>query len=162
MTDLSLAAQPSRFASPRWTHDSPEWQVLDRQLAPDHKARWIAALVHELDLTELEELYAGVGSEAYPPELMLQIALDRTLEGHLSPSAWARHLHEHIPLQWLAVGIGPSRTALDNFRDRLGHVIEALLADLIAIGQREGFVQGQQGVLEGTTVPAQASRHGLL
>src|SRR5262249_52626596 len=102
------------------------------------------------------------GSKAYPPELMLQIALDETLEGHLSPSAWARHLHEHIPLQWLALGIGPSRTALDNFRDRLGHVIEALLADLIAIGQREGFVQGQQGVLEGTTVPAQASRHGLL
>src|SRR5262249_13626246 len=145
-----------------WTTDSPEWQARDRQLPPDHKARWIDAVVQNLDLTELEACYAGVGSKPYPPELLLKIALDETLEGHLSPAAWARPAREHLPLQWLGLGITPSRTALDNFRDRLGPVIEALIADLLTTAQREGFLAGQQGVLDGTTVRAQASRHRLL
>lgn len=162
--ELRIAEPKSqrRFAAPRWTTDSPEWQALDRQLPADHKARWIDEVVCELDLSELEALYAGVGSQPYPPELMLKIALYETLEGHLSPAAWARHAREYIPLQWLALGITPSRTAAYNFRDRLGPVIEALVADLLTTAQHEGFVTGQQGVLDGTTVRAQASRHRLL
>jgi transposase len=160
--DTCIAETQYRFAPPRWTEDSPPWQALDRQLPPEHKARWIHTFVNDLDLSELEALYRGSGSEAYRPDLMLKIALYETLEGHLSPAAWARHLHEHIPLQWLAMGIQPSRTALDNFRDRLGHVIDALLADVVGTAQRENLVTGKQGVLDGTTVRAQASRHRLL
>jgi transposase len=164
MTDLSLAANPSprRFAPPRWRRDSPEWQALDRQLAPDHKARLIDAFVQALDLSELEALYRGSGSLAYPPEVMLKVARYETLEGHLAPNAWARHVQEHIPLQWLAQGMAPSRTAWYDFRDRLGPVIEALLADVVATGQRAGFVPGKQGVLDGTSLRALASRHRLL
>ena len=162
MRDRSIALTKSRFAAPRWTTDSPEWQALDRQLSADHKARWIDTFVKGLDLSELEALYRGSGSQAYSPELMLKIGLYETLEGHLSPAAWARHLHEHIPLQWLGLGIQPSRTALYNFRDRVGYVIDALLADMIGTARREGLVQGEQGVGDGTTIRAHASRHRLL
>jgi len=160
--DSNLVPTKNRFAAPRWTTDSPEWQALDRQLPADHRARLIEAFVNGLGLSELEDLYRGSGSLAHPPELMLKIALYETLEGHLAPRAWARHLNDHLPLQWLAMGIRPSRTALYNFRDRLGHVIQALLADVVATAQSEGFVQGRQGVLDGSTVRAQASRHRLL
>ena len=134
----------------------------DRQLPSDHPARLIDEFVTQLDLSELEAAYRGSGSEAHRPDLILKIALYETLEGHLAPAAWARHLNDHIPLQWLAMGIRPSRTAFYNFRDRLGHVIEALLTDVVATGRREGFVEGKQAVLDGTTVRAQASRHRLL
>jgi transposase len=162
MRELNIATSPSRFAAPRWTQDSPEFQALDRQLPADHRVRWLHTFVDQLDLLELEALYRGSGSEAYPPGLLLKIALYETLEGHLSPAAWHRHLKEHIPLQWLGLGIQPSRTALYNFRDRLGHVIDALLADVIGTARRDGLVEGEQGVLDGTTVRAQASRHRLL
>ena len=162
MMAIRVSTTQYRFAAPRWTKVSPQWQALDQQLPPDHKARWIDEFVTRLELSELEAAYRGSGSEAYRPDLILKIALYETLEGHLSPSKWARHLGEHIPLQWLAMGIRPSRTALYDFRDRLGHVIEALLTDVVATGRREGFVQGQQGVLDGTVVRAQASRHRLL
>jgi len=89
--DLSLAETQSRFAPPPWTTDSPAWQSLDRQLAADHRARWINTFVNDLDLSELEAVYRGSGSQAYRPDLMLKIALFETLEGHLSPAAWARH-----------------------------------------------------------------------
>ena len=136
--DLRLAETQCRFAPPPWTTDSPAWQSLHRQLAADHRSRWIDAFVNDLDLSEFEALYRGSGSQAYRPDLMLKIALLETLEGHLSPAAWARHRDEHIPLQWLSMGIRPSRTAWYNFRDRFGHAVEALLADVVDIGQREG------------------------
>jgi len=49
--DLSLAETQSRFAPPPWTTDSPAWQSLDRQLAADHRARWIDTFVNDLDLS---------------------------------------------------------------------------------------------------------------
>jgi transposase len=162
MRDISVAVTKCRFALPRWTEDSPQWQALDRQLAPDHKARVIAAFVNQIDLSELEAIYRGSGSEAYLPDLMLKIALYETLEGHRSPAAWARHRHDSIPLQWLALGIQPSRSALYAFRDRVGHVIDALCDDVVGTAQRDGLVSGQRGVQDGTTVRAHASRHRLL
>jgi hypothetical protein len=65
-------------------------------------------------------------------------------------------------LRWLARGLRPRRTALYDFRDRLGPVIDALVDDTVALGRDEGFVEGRQGVLDGTTIRARASRHRLL
>src|ERR1700722_16845872 len=119
-------------------------------------------MVTELDLGELEDLYHGVGSKAYPPELMLKIALYETLEGNLSPARWARDAQESNPVPWLAMGIQPCRSAMYNFRDRLQPVIAALVADLLGIAKEEGFIQTRRGVLDGTTIRAQGSRHHLL
>ena len=131
MTHPSVSRITNRFAVPPWTEASPPWQALDRKLPPDHKARMIDQFVNQLDLSELEAAYRGVGSEPHRPDLMLKVAMYETLEGHLAPGAWARHLHDHLPLQWLALGIQPSRTAWYNFRDRLGYVVDALLADFL-------------------------------
>ena len=87
MSHTRISEAKSRFAPPPWTEDSPEWLALDRQLAPDHKARLIRAFVQQIDLSELEAAYRGSGSEAHRPDLMLRIALYETLEGHRSPSA---------------------------------------------------------------------------
>ena len=50
-----------RFAEPPWAKVSPQWQDLDRKLPTDHKARIIDQFVTELDLSELEAAYRGVG-----------------------------------------------------------------------------------------------------
>jgi transposase len=162
MTNLTVCAVPNRFVQPPWTKASPQWLALDQQLAPDHKARIIDDFVDHLDLTELVAAYRGSGSEAYPPDAMLKISLAEADEGHLSPAQWARHLPDHLPLQWLALGIRPSRSACYAFRDRFGFAIDALLAGLIAAAKDQGYVEGKVGVLDGTTVRAQASRHRLL
>lgn len=65
-----------------------------------------------MDLTELEAMYHGVGSQAYPPALMLKVVLLEMLEGRLSPSRWAKDLWENVALQWIGMGIRPRRTAL--------------------------------------------------
>ena len=162
MMDISLAGTRGRFAPPPWDVDSPEWQDLDQKPAPDHMARLIGTFVDGLDLSPLEARYRGRGSEAFPPDLMLKIALYETSEEHRSPAQWARHLPDSLPLQWLAMGIRPRRSALYAFRDRLGYVLDDLLADLLTTARREDLVEGRIGVLDGTAIRAQASRHRLL
>lgn len=107
-------------------------------------------------------MYAGVGSEAYPPALMLKIVLYEFSEGRCSPSQWHRDARDHIPLRWLGEGIAPSRTACYSFRDRMGDVLPRLNAQVVRQARDEGYVTAKRGVLDGTAIRAAGSRHQLV
>lgn len=110
----------------------------------------------------MRETYLGVGSLAHDPSLMLKVALYETLEGHLSPSQWFRHVRESDPLRWLGQGILPSRSALYAFRDRLHEPVFELHMQAIRTAMEEGLTTAQSAVQDGTSVRAYASRHHLL
>jgi transposase len=125
----------------------------------DHRARRVDVYVDGLDLSVLEAAYRGVGSEAHRPDLLLKIVLLEVLEGRRSPAQWTRDAREHIPLLWIGRGIQPSRTAWYDFRDRLGNVIQELHAGMVRQGIAEGLIDPKEGVQDGTTTRACASRH---
>jgi transposase len=131
-------------------------------LPSNHRVRWLERFVARQDLSALEAAYCGVGSEAYRPDLLLKIVLWEVLDARRSPAQWARDIHENIPLQWLSRGIQPCRTVFYDFRDRLGGVIRELHADMIRQAIREGLLDPQEGVLDGTSTRACASRHRLV
>jgi transposase len=131
-------------------------------LPADHRVRWLEQFVDSQDLSALEATYEGVGSEAHLPNLMLKIALWEVFQARRSPAQWARDIYEHIPLQWLSRGIEPSRTAFYNFRDRLGGVVEALHTEMIRQAIQQGLIEPQEGVLDGTSIRACASRHRVV
>jgi transposase len=128
-------------------------------LAADHRARWVERFVDGLDLSALEEAYRGAGSPAHRADLLLKIALLEVFEGRPSPAQWYRDVRDSIPLLWIGRGLQPSRTALYNFRDRLGDVIQKLHAGMVRQGIAEGLIDPQEGVQDGTTTRACASRH---
>lgn len=90
---------------------------------------------------------------------MLKIAVWETLEGRRSPAQWARDVHENLVVRWLGQGIRPSRTALYDFRDRMGNVIQEIHATVIRQGMVEGLMDPQEAVQDGTFIRACASRH---
>jgi transposase len=117
--------------------------------------------VDRLDQTALNQCYAGVGSLAYRPDLMLKMVLYENLEGRRSPAQWKRDIPVHDALRWLGQGIQPSRSALYNFRDRMDTAVFALHAAVIRQAMAEGFTTAEHGVLDGTSIRACASRHQL-
>jgi len=117
--------------------------------------------VDRLDQTALNQSYAGVGSLAYRPDLMLKMVLYEVLEGRLSPAQWERDIPINDALRWLGQGIEPSRSALYNFRDRMATPVFALHAAAIRQAMVEGFTTAEHGVLDGTSIRACASRHHL-
>src|SRR3982751_6774328 len=110
---LGHAAQPQRsrpqpdgrFAPPPWDRHSPDWLRLDHKLPPDHLARRIDRAVEQLDLADLFAAYAGTGSRAHRPDLLLKVVLFEVQRGYHSPDQWFQDLREHEPCQWLAFGL---------------------------------------------------------
>src|SRR5690242_762224 len=135
---------------------SDECLALDRQLASDHLARCLARAVSALDFSALWGLYAGFGSAAYPPHLLLAVVLYETQCGRHSPAQWYRDATESLPVRWLLRGFVPSRACWYQFRDRLGPELLALVQQTVRQAIAEGFTSGQRAALDGTLVAANA------
>ena len=116
----------------------------------------------ELDLTILEELYGGSGSAPYEPAALLKLALYAWLEGRGSPASWSKLAKENISAKWLVRGIQPSRSCCYDFRDRVGHVLESIHADVVKMAIQEGLLDPEVGYLDGTSMRAAASRHRVV
>jgi transposase len=151
-----------RFLSPRWDRSSPEWLALDAALPPDHPARAIRAGLDRLDLTELIASSAVTGSKAYPPVLILAIALCEYDSGRPSPAQWARDARLHDELKWISFGIGPSRSRCSAFRDRMAGRLPERLRQVVQVARESGLTTASRVALDGTAIAACASRHRLL
>lgn len=155
--------KPLRLIQAPLTDDHPDWLELDREIPKDHLARRIRSLVDLLDLSVLLASFAGVGSPAYPPDLMLQMALFHRQRQEHSPAVWFRNSTESLPVRWLLRGLRPSRAVFYRFDDHLPlELVDALNTQVLAIAQDEGHTRAKAGALDGTFHAAAASRHHLL
>jgi transposase len=162
-TDASGKAVAGRWVAPPWNEESPEWIALDEQLPSDHPARWVDAVVGELDLNSFAQRYAGVGSKALPPDLLLKGMLyEMHCQSRLSPAQWTRDCRELGPLRWLLFGLQPSRTCLYNFRDRVGADLDSWQQQLLGKAQAEGCTTAERGAIDGSFTAAYGSRHRLI
>jgi transposase len=153
---------PDRFAEPPWSRDAPEWIAIDDALPADHLARVIDEAVDRLDLTALFASYAGVGSRAHRPDLMLKVVLYEIQTGQLSPARWADDADDRRCLLWLGLGIRPARSRWYDFRDRLGPLLETFHRQVLGSALAQGLTTATKGSLDGTAIAASASRHRLL
>ncbi len=128
-----------RFAVPPWNPRSPEWLAIEDSLPADHRARAIDEAVDQLDLALLFASYLGVGSKAHRPDLMLKIALYEIQTGHHSPDQWAKDTCDRRCLQWLGLGIAPSRSRWYAFRDRVGPLLETFHRQILEGAVAQGL-----------------------
>ena len=151
-----------RWISPPWTTASDRWLEIDRDLPADHRARRISELVATLDLAPLVSSYAGLGSAAHPPELLVRLALFEIHRGCLSPARWCEDCRYDDAVRWLVRGLRPSRSCLYQFRDRSGPHLDSWNRQVLRIAQAEGWTSAKRAALDGTFAAAYASRHTLL
>src|SRR5436305_8758346 len=156
------AAGRAAFRPVPWHDDHPDRLELDRRLPPDHLARRIAAAVDRLDLQPLGAAYAGRGSAAYPPALLLRVALYEARAGCQRPAQWHRDARGSDPVRWLLRGCKPSRSAWYAFRDRAGPLLPGLHQQVLALAVAGGLTPGTRGAQDGTAVAANASRRRLV
>src|SRR5262249_53118899 len=151
-----------RFAAPPWDTDSLAWQLLDHDLAADHLARVIDQAVDQLDLTDLSAAYAGTGSLAHPPDVLLKAVLYELHSGRRRPAQWCKDAADSGPLRWLLRGCRPSRTAWYAFRDRLHDLDSLWNSQGVQQPLAAALTPARRIALDGTLIAAQASRHRLV
>src|SRR5262249_40201755 len=151
------------FAAPPWTTKSPEWLAIDAELPLDHPVRLIARLIDEdLNLQALVKTYAGRGTKAHRPDLLVQLLVYEHSQGRPRPVQWRKDLLENKAVQWLVFGLLPSQTTLYEFRDRVQPILLELNRQIIRTAIDEGHTDASRGALDGTTVAANATRHRMV
>ena len=126
------------------------------------KADWVEAYVNQIDSVVFAGLCRGRGSPPNPPAQMFKLVIFQILKKNLSPAKWAREVLSDSILQTLISNIIPSRTALYNFRDRLGTIIERINQSLIVLAIEHELLEPSVAALDGTSVRSYGSRHRIV
>lgn len=143
-----------RVSSPDRSRVDPNPKRIDELIPPDHKARFVWALVEDLDMTELYEEIESVeghaGRPAIDPRILVALWLYGTDEGIASAHELARRCIDCDPYKWICGGVHVNYHTLADFRVQhpqwLGQQVVAQIAALRAEGLVNLDKLGQDGM----------------
>ena len=149
--------------NPPWDENTSQWQALDTEIDEGDLVRVISQSVDDgiFDVEAVFDVYSGRGSAAYPPELLLKLAIYEHCRGRTKPIQWHRDLESDSKVQWLTFGMKVAQRTLYRFRDRVGSLLESWNRQVLEFSVVEELVDGHQASIDGTTVAANASRRKL-
>ena len=142
--------------------DDPRWKQIDAKLPEDDHARIVERQVNRLDCDVIDELYQGLGKDAYDPVVLLKMVLYEYLKGRRSPATWQEEARINEAMQWLGRGYTPARRTWYDYRDRIGDVVEDLHQQLVSQAIEQERLDPTTAAQDGTSIAACASRHRMV
>ncbi|WP_141055675.1 IS1182 family transposase [Tepidiphilus succinatimandens] len=131
-------------------------------LPEDHLARFVVEVVDRLDLSELTRQYAGRGSRAHHPAVLLSLLIYGYATGVFSSRKIERATHDSIAFRYLAANTHPDHDTIAAFRRRFLPQIESLFVQVLLLAREMKLVKLGRIALDGTKVKANASKHNAL
>lgn len=131
-------------------------------LPEDHLARFIVEIVEQLDLSQIERSYAGRGSDAHHPGMLVALLLYGYATGTFSSRALERASYDSIAFRYITANTHPDHDTINSFRKRFLKEIEAVFIQVLCYAQAMGILKLGSVSLDGTKVHANASRHSAM
>lgn len=131
-------------------------------LPESHLARYIVDVVEGLDLSELERAYAGRGSDAYHPAILLSLLIYGYATGTHSSRRIERATYDSLAFRFIACDQHPDHDTLAAFRRRAGAQFAALFVQVLQVAHENRLSRFGTVSLDGTKLHAHASRHSAL
>ena len=131
-------------------------------LPQSHLARYVVDVVEGLDLSELERAYAGRGSEAYHPALLLSLLIYGYATGTHSSRKIERATYDSLAFRFIACDRHPDHDTLSHFRRRFGAQFAAIFVQVLQVARENQLSRFGTVSLDGTKIHANASRHSAL
>ena len=131
-------------------------------LGKDHLARFVVDTVEQLDLGALERAYAGRGSAAFHPSMLLGLLIYGYATGVFSSRAIERASYDSVAFRYVAANTHPDHDTINEFRKRFLKQIEPLFVQVLLIARELGVLKLGQVALDGSKVHANASKHSAL
>jgi transposase len=127
-----------------------------------HLARYVVEVVEQLDLSGLERAYAGKGSDAYHPAMLLALLIYGYATGSFSSRKIERATYESLAFRFIACNRHPDHDTLANFRKRFGGEFESAFVQVLQVARENQLSRFGTVSLDGTKIHANASRHRAL
>lgn len=131
-------------------------------LPEGHLARFVVDVVDQLDLSELTRQYAGRGSAAHHPAVLLSVLVYGYATGVFSSRKLERATYDSVAFRYLAANTHPDHDTLANFRRRFLPQLEALFVQVLMLAREMKLVKLGQIALDGSKIKANASKHKAL
>lgn len=135
---------------------------MDEWLPEDHLARFIVEVVDRLDLSKLTRHYAGRGSAAYHPSVLLGLLVYGYATGVFSSRKIERATYDSVAFRYIAANTHPDHDTLARFRKQFLVELEDLFVQVLSLAQSMKLVRLGQIALDGTKIKANASKHKAL
>ena len=127
-----------------------------------HLARYVVDVVEQLDLSAMERAYAGRGSDAYHPAMLLALLIYGYATGTFSSRKIERATYDSLAFRYIACNRHPDHDTLANFRKRFGGAFESAFVQVLQVARENQLSRFGTVSLDGTKIHANASRHSAL
>ena len=131
-------------------------------LPESHLARYVVDVVEALDLSALKRAYAGRGSDAYHPAMLLSLLIYGYATGTHSSRKIERATYDSLAFRFIACDQHPDHDTLASFRRRHGEQFAATFVQVLQIARENQVSRFGTVSLDGTKIHANASRHSAL
>ncbi len=128
----------------------------------EHLARYVVDVIEQLDLSAMERAYAGKGSNAYHPAMLLALLIYGYATGIFSSRKIERATYDSLAFRYIACNRHPDHDTLANFRRRFGKQFEAAFVQVLQVARENQLSRFGTVSLDGTKIHANASRHSAL
>ena len=135
---------------------------VDEWLPEDHLARFIVEVLDGLDISALEKAYAGRGSAAYHPSVLLALLVYGYANGVFSSRKIERATYDSVAFRFIAAGTHPDHDTLATFRRRFLDELAGLFVQVLEMAREMKLLKLGTISLDGTKIKANASRHSAL
>ena len=131
-------------------------------LPEGHLARFVVEIVEQLDLRSLKESYAGRGSQAYNPEMLLSLLFYGYATRVFSSRQLERSTHDSVAFRFIAANEHPDHDTIATFRRRFLPQLRELFVQILQIAHQMNVLKLGSVSLDGSKVKANASKHKAL
>ena len=128
-------------------------------LPEDHLARFVVDIVEKLDFTNVYKEYAGKGSTAYDPKLLLSLLFYGYATGVFSSRKIEAATYDSVAFRYISGNHHPDHDTIANFRKRFLPQIKVWFKEVLLIGKELGLLKIGNIYIDGTKVKANASKH---
>lgn len=135
---------------------------VDEWLPSDHLARFVVEVIEQLDLDELTRQYAGRGSAAHHPAVLLGLLIYGYASGVHSSRKIERATYDSVAFRYVGANTHPDHDTLATFRRRFLKEVEALFVQVLVLAREMKLLKLGHIALDGTKVGANASKHKAL
>ena len=135
---------------------------VDEWLPDDHLARFVVEVIEQLDLGELTRQYAGRGSAAHHPSVLLGLLIYGYATGVHSSRKIERATYDSVAFRYVAANTHPDHDTLATFRRRFLKEVEALFVQVLVLAREMKLLKLGHIALDGTKIDANASKHKAL
>ena len=135
---------------------------VDDWVPENHLCRFVVDIVARLDLSRIQNAYAGRGSDAYPPSMMVALLFYAYATGVFSSRKIERATYDSVAFRYIAVNTHPDHDTIASFRRRFLKELKALFVQILLVAHEMGVLKLGSVSLDGTKIKANASKHHAL